>query len=225
MLRAILKLVAVGAVITLCSVASSIELYAASGGAVLLLPFAVVLIGPRRKPQKTEAAARKTLDVIPLPSPQFVHGATPMPMESTAMPMTVIHDDDIEGKTVRAPMTSEQAYAMHARYAPSFDQQVAIARYEARQPEPTAIPQQDPPAFDQQRYAAALQYAQAFESQLMKARRTAAYEVAPRRIARGSYTPLQYRAVRSDQLDSLAMSPSDWDEKTLLGVRPTKRGK
>ena len=223
MLRAILKLVAVGAVITLCSVASSIELYAASG-AVLLLPFAVVLIGPRRQAQKTEATARKTLDVIPLPTPQFVLGATPMPMESTAMPMTVIRDDDdIEGKTVRAPMTSEQAYEMHARYAPSFDRQVAIARYEARQPAPAAAPEQQPPAFDQQRYAAALQYAQAFESQLMKARRTAAYEVAPRRMARGSYTPLQ--SARSDQLDSLAMSPSDWDEKTLLGVQPTKRGK
>ena len=58
MLRAILKLVAVGAVITLCSVASSIELYAASG-AVLLLPFAVVGAQDlRRMSHVTGATAR-----------------------------------------------------------------------------------------------------------------------------------------------------------------------
>jgi hypothetical protein len=195
----------------------------------LLLPFAIHAIGPRRK-TAAPAKAHKTLDVMPLPTPQFVARETPMPMVSMAMPMAVTtDDDDIEGKTMRAPMSNEEAYEMHARYAPAFDQQAAIARYRAQygedQHEPAA-PQHDPAlAFDQRTYAAALEYANAFESQLMRTRRTAAYEVAaPRRIARGSFTPHQYQAVdrRSDQL---AISPSDWDAKTLIGVHPLKPGK
>ncbi len=222
MLRAILKLVAVGAVIAVFGVADSIELYAIGGGALLLLPFVIHRIDRPRCDRRARQAvaidepksrAHTTLDVIPLPRPQAT-------------------EDDIEGLTVRAPMSHEQAYEMHARYAPSFDQQSAIARYEAQRLEapaygadaiPEAVPEHDPPPmFDQGRYATALQYADAFEEQLTRTRRTAAYQVAqPRRIARGSYTPQQYRAVdtRSDQL---AMSPSDWDEKTLIGVHPMK---
>lgn len=212
MLRAILKLIAVGAVVAVFCLADSIELYAIGGGALLLLPFVIHRIdqGARKAAVMTESHAHVTLDVIPLPAPHQT-------------------DDDIEGHTVRAPMSHEEAYEMHARYAPSFDQQAAIARYQAHQREdavPEVVSEEDPlPMFDQRRYAAALQYADAFEEQLTHARRTSAYQVAkPRRVARGSYTPQQYRAVdtRSDQL---AMSPSDWDEKTLVGWTPNKPAK
>lgn len=207
MLRAILKLIAVGAVIAVCGTADSPELYAAGGGALLVLPFAIHLLDRGRARVATGAPRqRTTLDVIPLPAP----------------PTSA---DDPEGVTVRAPMSHEEAYEMHARYAPSFDQQLAIARYEAQHGghQVVASAEHHPsPAFDQGRYAAALQYADAFEAQLSRTRRTAAYEVAaPRRMARGSVTPRTYRAVdmRSDQ------RPSDWDDKTLVGVPPHKRFK
>jgi hypothetical protein len=196
-MRAILKLILVGGVAVLFGYADSVELYAAGGGALLLLPFAIWRIDRRPRAVALPIAnASATMTVMPLPRPAAV-------------------DDDIEGKTVRAPMSHQDAYDMHARYAPSFDQQVAIARYEAHQTK--QVPEQDPPSFDQGRYAQALQYAEAFEAQLSVQRRTAAYSVAqPRRIARGSYTPQQYRAAdtRSDQ---------QWDEpKTLIGVKPIK---
>jgi hypothetical protein len=116
---------------------------------------------------------------------------------------------------------------MHSRYAPAFDQQAAIARYEARRGEPDAVPEHngfvEDENFDQGRYAQALQYADAFEAQLSAQRRTAAYSVAqPRRMARGSYTPQQYRTAdtRSDRASS---QPGEWDEpKTLIGVKPAK---
>lgn len=202
MLRAILKLALVGGVATLGGMASSLDLYAASGGALLALPFAVTLVD--RKKVRPDAPpvelARTTLEVLPLPAPES--------------------PDDLEGLTVRAPMSSEEAYEMHARYAPNFDQQVAIARYDAKQaPLP---PEPDPEAFDQGRYAAALQYAEAFDAQLTRQRRTAAYEVAPpRRMARGSVTPQQYRAI--DNVASFATSPTDWEDRTIVGVAPPKR--
>ncbi len=212
MLRAILKLVAVGAVIAVFGVADSTELYAIGGVALLLLPFAIHRIDRRPRRTVPQSRAQITLDVIPLPAP--------LPTDQ--------EDEDIEGLTVRAPMSHQEAYEMHARYAPAFDQAAAIARYEAYQPgELEAVPEEvhDPvPMFDQRRYATALQYADAFEEQLTRTRRTAAYQVAqPPRMARGSYTPQQYRRgeTRSNQL---AMSP-DWDEKTLVGVHPLKRGK
>jgi hypothetical protein len=211
-MRAILKLILVAGVATLFGFADSIELYAAGGAALLLLPFAIWRIDRRAKPIQAKPVepfadkAAVTMNVMPLPRPLPV-------------------DDDIEGKTVRAPTAHEQAYEMHARYATAFDQQAAIGRYEARRGEPGehAVPEQDPPSFDQRRYADALQYAEAFEAQLSKQRRTAAYQVAqPRRVARGSYTPQQYRNAdaRSDQQ---APSREDWDDpKTLIGVKPAK---
>ncbi len=206
MLRAILKLVAVGGVVTLCGMASSDELYAASGGALLALPFAVVLIDRKKAVRAASepvdlARAHTTLDVMPLPAPES--------------------PEDIEGLTVRAPMSNQEAYEMHARYAPNFDQQAAIARYEAQRDE--VLSQEaasDPASFDQGRYAAALQYAEAFDAQLRN-RRTAAYEVAPpRRMARGSVTPQRYRVIDK----TFATSP-DWEgeEKTIVGVPPAKR--
>jgi hypothetical protein len=214
-MRAVLKLIAAGAVIAVCGVAQSIELYAVGGGMLLLLPFAI--IATERKPAKPEAiTAATTLDVIPLPTPQ-------PPVIARPQPMPAREDDDIEGKTVRAPMSLDEAYEMHARYAPAFDQQVAISRYQAKygdDHEPVLEPHHQPPSFDQGRYARALQYADAFDEQLTARRRTSAYEVAPpRRIARGSYTPQQYRRVdtRSDQ--------RDWDAKTIVGVPPAKPAK
>lgn len=199
MLRAILKLALVGGVVTLGGLASSLELYVVSGGALLALPFAVALVD-RKQAQQVELA-RPTLEVLPLPAPES--------------------PDDLEGLTVRAPMSSEEAYEMHARYAPNFDQQIAIARYDAK-PAPLP-PEPDPETFDQGRYAAALQYAEAFDAQLTQQRRTAAYEVAPpRRMARGSVTPQQYRAI--DNVASFATSPTDWEDRTIVGVPPpTKR--
>lgn len=191
MLRALVKLTLVGGVVTLGGLASSVELFAASGAALLVLPFAVTLVDRKR-------AVR----------------AEPQPVELAAPESP----DDLEGLTVRAPMSSEEAYEMHARYAPTFDQQVAIARYEAKQ---TPLPRDpDPETFDQERYAAALQYAMAFDAQLRQ-RRTAAYEVAPpRRMARGSVTPQQYRVIDK----SFATSPTDWEDHTIVGVPPpTKR--
>lgn len=196
MLRAILKLVAVGGVVALCGTADSTELYAAGGGALLAMPFAVALIDRRTEPPK-----RVTVDVVPLPAP-----------------------DDVEGVTVRAPMTSEEAYEMHARYATNFDQQAAIARYEAQHglefdPAPSAG------EFDQGAYATALQYADAFEAQLNRQRRTSAYQIAPpRRTARGSVAPQTYRAV-DIRPRPVATTPSDWEERTLVGVHPLKRFK
>lgn len=222
-MRAILKLVAVGAVIGMFGIADSIELYAIGGGLLLLMPFVVqrldrrvaAPVAPAKPPPHRHDV---TMNVAPLPMPR------PQPMEGRP------DDDDVEGKTVRAPMSHEEAYQMHARYAPSFDQQAAIARYEAKHGEVVwedAVPEQDPPAFDQGRYAMALQYADAFEEQLTSRRRTAAYEVAsPRRIARGSYTPQQYRAAsppsRSDQPRA---TTQDWETRTLVGVRPVKPAK
>jgi hypothetical protein len=203
-MRAILKLVLVAGVVGLCAYADSIELYIAGGASLLVLPFLIARVDRRREEVIELVKSDRTMNVMPLPQP---------------MPI----DDDIEGKTVRAPMSMEQAHEMHARYAPSFDQQAAIARYEARHgsERPSAIPQHDPPSFDQGRYAQALEYANAFDAQLTNARRTAAYAVAvPRRMARGSYTPQQYRDEdkRSDQRGS-----SQWDEpKTLIGVKPAK---
>lgn len=117
---------------------------------------------------------------------------------------------------------------MHARYAPYFDQQSALARYQAEhgeiEEERPVASENDPPStptFDQHRYAQALQYADAFEEQLTAKRRTAAYDVAqPQRMARGSYAPQQYRTARSDQ-----RPPQDWDAKTLVGVRSVKPAK
>jgi hypothetical protein len=199
MLRAILKLVAVGGVVALCGTADSTELYAAGGGALLAMPFAVVLIDRK----KQEAPKRVTVDVIPLPAPAM---------------------DDIEGATVRAPMTSEEAYEMHARYATNFDQQAAIARYEAQhglefdQPSPAS-------EFDQGAYATALQYADAFEAQLNRQRRTSAYQISPpRRTARGSVAPQTYRTV-DIRPRPVATSRSDWEDKTLVGIHPLKRVK
>jgi hypothetical protein len=218
-MRAILKLIAVGAVIAVFGVADSIDLYAIGGGLLLLLPFAIYRIDPRAHvtslpAEAAFATAATTLDVIPLPRP-----------------LAAI-EDDIEGKTVRAPMSHEEAYEMHARYSPYFDQQLALARYQAEHGdadvEADEMPEQEPesqPMFDQHRYAQALKYADAFEEQLTARRRTAAYEVAPpRRVARGSYTPQQYRArnIRSDQRPS---NSNDWESKTLVGVRPVKAGK
>lgn len=197
MLRALLKLALVGGVVTLGGIATSPDLYAASGGALLVLPFAVARVDRKR----AESQPAHTLEMMPLPTPR----------ESP---------DDPEGLTVRAPMSSEEAYEMHARYAPSFDQQVAIARYDAQRREP--LPQDpDPVSFDQGRYAAALQYVDAFDAQLTRQRRTAAYEVAPpRRMARGSVTPQQYRA--GDKAASFATSPTDWEDHTIVGVPPVK---
>ncbi len=201
------KLVLVGGVVTLCGTASSVERYAASGGALLALPFAVVWLD-RKKPVRASselvelANAHTTLDVLPLPAPES--------------------PDDIEGLTVRAPRSNQEAYEMHARYAPTFDQQAAIARYEAQYDEVPQDPASDPASFDQGRYAAALQYAEAFDAQLTRGRRTAAYEVAPpRRMARGSVTPQTYRVLDK----SLATSPTDWEDNTIVGVPPAKRVK
>lgn len=206
MLRAILKLVAVGSVVTVCGIADAPELYAAGGGGLLLLPFAVVLVD-RKKAAAVQAEpvdlakAHTTLDVIPLPAP--------------------LSPDDPEGLTVRAPMSSEEAHEMHARYAPSFDQQSAIARYEAAlRDEP--VPQPPTAEFDQGRYAAALQYVEAFDAQLNRQRRTAAYDVAPpRRTARGSVTPQTYRRIDK----AFATSPTDWEDRTIVGVPPPSRVK
>jgi len=204
MLRAILKLVAVSAVIVVCGSADSIELSAIGGGALVLLPFVVTRIDRiaqvDRPAQVLLVKAATTLDVIPLPRPVVARD----------------HDDDVEGVTTRAPVSHEEAYEMHQRYAPGFDQQAAIARYCASHADQESTAHQAH-VFDQHRYAAALQYAQAFESQLAKSRRTSAYQVAPpRRMARGSVTPQRYRALdtRSDQ--------RAWDEDTLVGVHPLK---
>jgi hypothetical protein len=225
-MRAILKLIAVCWVIAVFGIADSIEappeaLYAAGGVLLLLLPFVIQRIDRRAiatppSPRGEPAFAREsiTLDVIPLPQPNAI-------------------EDDLEGKTVRAPMSHEEAYEMHARYAPYFDQQAALARYQAEHGEAdveaTVAPEQAPasqPMFDQHRYAQALQYADAFEEQLTARRRTAAYEVAPpHRVARGSYTPRQYRAAHGVRSDQRPSNSSDWESKTLIGVRPVKPAK
>lgn len=171
---------------------------------VLCAPIGYGWLWGRGKPERIPepvADPGKTVHVIPLPSP--------------------VDPGDIEGKTVRAPMSHEEAHEMHARYAPSFDQQLALNRHieEHGDAVPEAVPEHDPPGFDQHRYATALQYADAFEAQLTQQRRTQAYQVAqPRRIARGSYTPQHYAGQRSDQ------PASQWDEpKTQLGVHPLKK--
>ncbi len=171
----------------------------------LALPEPTVI---EREPDQAAA----TLHVIPLPPP-------------------VVIADDVEGLTVRAPLSHEEAYEMHARYAPAFDQQAAVNRYVERHgdeiaasPDEVAVPQHDPPSFDQHRYANALQYADAFEQQLAaQRRRTQAYELAqPRgRIARGSYTPLQYKEPARQRSDQPS-SATDFESRTIVGIPPRK---
>jgi len=219
-MRVILNLLAVGAVaaaLVVAGLAETMELYAIAGTLAVALPIALWAINrrPRRRNANREAIARPTkaattLDVIPLPTP---YAAV---------------DDDIEGKTVRAPMSQEEAHQMHARYAPAFDQQLAVSRYVAKHGDHEATPEHDPPSFDQRRYANALQYADAFEQQLAAHRRTQAYEVArPRRIARGSYTAQQYGDARDERRDDRQRSDQqtalkDWETKTLIG-RPAPK--
>src|SRR5512140_1067713 len=84
-MRAIWKTLAVGAVIAVLGTADSIEMYAVGGALLLALPFVVWRIDRRRRVEEAVVAkAATTLDVIPLPRPAAL-------------------EDDIEGKTVRAP--------------------------------------------------------------------------------------------------------------------------
>jgi hypothetical protein len=192
--------------------------------AILLVTVTIWWMLRRRRRTKLEVKkAANTLDVIPLPAPPVLppRVAAPKPLPSPR----VIVDDDIEGRTVPAQMSSEEAYEMHARYAPAFDQQLAVARYVERHGDVDApAGENDTPDFDQQRYLTALQYAEAFEHQLATQRRTQVYAAiaGPRRIARGSYTPQQYQAQtkRSDHSD-----PSQWENKTIVGVKPLKPAK
>jgi hypothetical protein len=195
-----------------------------TAAAILLLTITIWwVVGRRRRTRLDVRKAANTLDVIPLPAPPVLPPQIMAPKPRPPAPRPA--DDDVEGRTVPAQMTSEEAYEMHARYAPAFDQQLAVARYVERHGDvDVSAGESDAPDFDQQRYVNALQYAEAFEHQLAMQRRTQVYAAiaGPRRIARGSYTPQQYQAQtkRSDHAD-----PSQWDNKTLVGVKPVKPAK
>ena len=125
---------------------------------------------------------------------------------------------DIEGKTVRAPTAASDAYQMHARYSPVFDQAAAIHRYEQmygheqdvqQAPQPVQPPQQ---AFDQEAYARSLQV---FPDEVP----TTLGHMAPKRVARGSYNESQYQQYG---VQPKPQQPARGPEKVIALTKPKR---
>ncbi|MEO8700151.1 MAG: hypothetical protein ABI867_08910 [Kofleriaceae bacterium] len=209
-MRAIVKLVAVVAVVAMFSLDRRVE-FALSGAALLVI--VAVLI---RRIDRSDAAfdepiqARVTLEVVPLQAPRDLH-------------------DDVEGMTVPARITDHAAYELHQRYAPAFDRQLAVNRHIDRHGDDGRLLESQHPDFDQHRYEQAQQYARAFDEQLAARARqprmptmraqTQAYAAVtpPRRIARGSYSQFER--------DELAAKPAGWDPHhppSVTGMRRVK---
>lgn len=211
-MRAIVKLIAVIAVVGVFSLDRRVE-FAASGAVLLVIVAFVIRRIDRTDRIAAAPAPRVTLEVVPLQAPRDL-------------------DDDIEGMTVPARMSDAAAYELHERYAPTFDQQLALNRHLERHGDEHHAPDADQRAFDQHRYEQAQQYARAFDEQLAARARaprvpamraqTQAYAAVtpPRRIARGSYTPGSY-----DQEARLAAEPTGWDPHhppSVTGMRRVK---
>jgi hypothetical protein len=214
-MRAIIKLIAVGAVVAMFALDGYVDIEPASlaiGGATLLVVVAFAISRLDRRAPKP----RVTLRVLPIAQ---------------------VTDDDIEGKTVRAPTAAELAYQMHQRYAPAFDQQAALARHLERYGDERYAPEHDhhadfdPHAYQQAQAAAASfdvepvtetdEYARMFDEQLlMPQRKTRAYEMPPMRFARGSRTgSLQYAAPDDEPSQPSQRQPQEGPAM----VRPTAR--
>jgi hypothetical protein len=196
-MRAIGKLIAVVVVVAILGLGQRIELLA--GGAMLLIATAIVI---RRSDRKAALAARSrpTAEVIPLEAPLGMH-------------------EDLEGMTVPAPMSAEAAIDLHHRYAPSFDQQLALNRHLEEFGDEQYDPADSATHYDPQAYAEARAYADAFEAQLARGRRTLRYDAPspPReRFPRGSEQHMPRR---------LEPSPSGWDPHKPASVTGMRRVK
>ena len=194
-MRVIGKLFGVAVVIAILGLGQRIELLA--GGALLLVAVAIVIARSDRKPAPS---ARMTAEVVPLEPPRELA-------------------EDLEGMTVPAQMTAEAAAELHQRYAPAFDQQLAINRHLERYGDEQYDPADSATHYDPGAYAEARAYADAFEHQLARGRRTMQYSAPkpPReRFPRGSEPVLTRR---------LEASPSGWDPHKPASVTGMRRVK
>jgi hypothetical protein len=182
-MRALFKLIAVSAVVGLFALERRFPEYPtelAIAGASALALVAAAIFALDRKRQSTQPT-----QIINTPPARF------------ATAHAAIGDDDVEGKTVRAPMSAREAMSMHARHAPVFDRELQMRKHEDQHAAWFEDDPQTAAGFDQERYEQAQQYALAFDAQLSSYRRTRTYDVPTPRyeIARGSYTDGHYRAV------------------------------
>jgi hypothetical protein len=180
-MRALFKLIAVSAVVGLFALESRYPEYLAElaiAGASALALIAAAIYALDRKRRSTQPT-----QIVDVPPVRVV----------AAHPAV----DDVEGKTVRAPMSRAEAMSMHARHAPAFDRELQMQRHEGDHAGWFEDDPQTAASFDQDRYEQAQQYAQAFDAQLSSYRRTRTYDVPTPHyeIARGSYTDGHYRAV------------------------------
>lgn len=202
-MRAILKLIAIAGVVAVIGLGQRPELLAGGG---LGLVAAAVLI--RRWDRKVIATAPRETVVVAALEP----------------PLDLV--EDLEGMTVPARMSEQDAYELHQRYAPNFDQQAAVQRHIERFGDERYTPEQSLGGFDPERYMQARSYADAFDQQLAQARRTMKYEVPqPRtvvarvpRLARGS----EQHMPRPQGLDS---EPDGWDPHKPASVTGMRRVK
>jgi hypothetical protein len=186
-MRTIGKLIAVAAVVAILGLGQRIELLA--GGALALVLVAVVIRSSDRK-----RVLRSTIEVAALEAP-------------------IDLAEDLEGMTVPAKMSAEDAQALHDRYAPSFDQQLAITRHVDRYGDETYDPADSVTHYDPAAYAQARSYADAFDQQLARGRRTMLYDAPkPPKLARGS----------AQRLES---APSGWDPHKPASVTGMRRVK
>ena len=195
-MRAICELLAVAGVVAILGLGERPELL--GGGVLLLVVIAVVL----RRADQVRIEVNKT--------------ATTLEVRTLVAPLDL--EQDLEGKTVPAPITPEAAYEMHQRYAPAFDQQLALAKHLERHGDERYAPAPNEPSFDPERYARGRTYADAFDRQLER-RRTRRYEVVQPRLARGSVP----EPGMNPYAEQLAPEPAGWDPHRPPSVTAMRR--
>jgi hypothetical protein len=190
-MRTIGKLLAVAAVVAILGLGQRIELLA--GGALGLLIVAVLIARSDRS--QRDRRRRPTIEVAPLDVPRELA-------------------EDLEGMTVPAKMSAQDALELHQRYAPSFDQQLAVNRHIDQYGDETYDAADSATHYDPEAYAQARAYADLFDQQLSRGRRTMLYQaVKPPRLARGSEPQI------------LESTPSGWDPHKPASVTGMRRVK